>query len=309
MTGGTFVTATEKKNFTTSAAIHGTIKNLAGDSQHADVIAEHRKWLPKEEAPGKGMDHLYQPVPPPGAGLPGSGFAKGRTARGNTKKQLGNGIQRNEDLQKGISKARALPGKQHNTPTRVLPNEQGAETRDNGERPDIVSGSNERGVAEAGQRYLKRDGFPVRDPFIYADSKTHTYYLYVQSGKRKDSGFVGVEAYASKDLENWLPPEPVLRLPENLGIKSVWAPEVHQHEGAFYLFVTLTFNERIQGPRIKPNAKWPRPLRRGTFVYRADSPVGPFKPLGESSHTPPDWMAIDGTPFVEDGTPYMVFRS
>ena len=59
-------------------------QNLAGDSQHADVIAEHRKWLPKEEAPGKGMDHLYQPVPPPGAGLPGSGFSKTRGAGGST---------------------------------------------------------------------------------------------------------------------------------------------------------------------------------------------------------------------------------
>lgn len=46
---------------------------------------------------------------------------------------------------------------------------------------------------------------------------------------------------------------------------------------------------------------------RGTYVYRADSPAGPFKSLKGTSHTPSDWMALDGTLFVEDGTPYMVF--
>lgn len=45
-------------------------KNLAGDSSYAGVIAEHRKWLPKNEASGVAMDHLLRPPPPPGTGLP-----------------------------------------------------------------------------------------------------------------------------------------------------------------------------------------------------------------------------------------------
>ena len=60
--------------------------NLAGDSKFAEVIAEHRKWLPKSEAPGKGMSHLYQSPPPPGAGLPGSGYSSKRTAGGDKRK-------------------------------------------------------------------------------------------------------------------------------------------------------------------------------------------------------------------------------
>jgi arylsulfatase A-like enzyme len=44
--------------------------NLAGDSQYAAVIAEHRQWLPKEEAPGKAMVHLLITPPLPGTGLP-----------------------------------------------------------------------------------------------------------------------------------------------------------------------------------------------------------------------------------------------
>lgn len=44
--------------------------NLASDPQWLQVMAEHRKWLAQQEAPGRGMDHLYKLPPPPGAGLP-----------------------------------------------------------------------------------------------------------------------------------------------------------------------------------------------------------------------------------------------
>jgi arylsulfatase A-like enzyme len=59
--------------------------NLAGDPQLADVIAEHRKWLPQKEAPGDGAVHLLNPPPPAGAGLPGSDFSKKQSA-GSAKK-------------------------------------------------------------------------------------------------------------------------------------------------------------------------------------------------------------------------------
>ena len=48
-------------------------------------------------------------------------------------------------------------------------------------------------------------------------------------------------------------------------------------------------------------------MKRGTEILVADRPVGPFTPLGKGSQTPHDWMALDGTLYVEDGTPYMVF--
>ena len=58
--------------------------NLAGKKAYARIVADHRKWLPTDEAPGKGMDHLYRPVPPPGAGLPGSDYVKTRGVRQRT---------------------------------------------------------------------------------------------------------------------------------------------------------------------------------------------------------------------------------
>lgn len=44
--------------------------NLAREERFAKVLAEHRKWLPKEEVPGKGMSHLYKPAPPISDGRP-----------------------------------------------------------------------------------------------------------------------------------------------------------------------------------------------------------------------------------------------
>ena len=131
--------------------------------------------------------------------------------------------------------------------------------------------------------------------------------MYAQAGNRENSDYVGVEVYTSKDLRNWQSPKPVLRLPDDIGIKAVWAPEVHEYRGSFYLFVTLTFNRTLGDNKPVRNAKWPSLLERGTYIYRSDSPVGPFSPLREAALTPSDWMAIDGSLYREGGTPYMLF--
>jgi len=154
---------------------------------------------------------------------------------------------------------------------------------------------------------MKTEEIRVRDPFIYGDAETGTYYLYVQAANRAGSGYQGVEAYASKDLVHWLPPRPVLTLPDDADATMVWAPEVHEFRGAFYLFVTLTSRREL--PQEKPvrSADWPAMYVRGTHIYRADKPTGPFQRLREGPHTPAHWMALDGTLYVEDGVPYMVF--
>jgi hypothetical protein len=47
--------------------------------------------------------------------------------------------------------------------------------------------------------------------------------------------------------------------------------------------------------------------KRGTQVLVSETPAGPFQTFQDGPHTPPDWLALDGTLWVEDGTPYMVF--
>jgi len=143
----------------------------------------------------------------------------------------------------------------------------------------------------------------IRDPYVLADDATKTYYLYAQMGNRAGAQQRGVEVYTSKDLKSWEGPGPVFVVPEDFWAKeSVWAPEVHAFRGRYYLFVTFTgrqvWGKAPQGPEMGP---------RGTQVLVSDWPAGPFKPFRNGPHTPDDWMSLDGTLWVEDGTPWMVF--
>lgn len=119
--------------------------------------------------------------------------------------------------------------------------------------------------AQASDVALKAAEIRIRDPFILADPARQTYFMCAQSANREGHRFIGVEAYASKDLVNWLPAKPVLELPADAGISMVWAPEVHAHEGRFYLFMiwstfipgsgycvvsTESASGRVEGPWI-----------------------------------------------------------
>ena len=143
----------------------------------------------------------------------------------------------------------------------------------------------------------------IRDPFILAENGT--YFLYAQGANRGGSGLSGVEVYTSRDLKNWDAPRTVMVAPE--GVTDVWAPEVHCHNGAYYLFVTFTFAETLGEPKPVDAPDWPPMRKRGTWVWRATTPLGPFEALREGPHTPPAWMALDGTLCVEDGVAGMVF--
>ena len=154
---------------------------------------------------------------------------------------------------------------------------------------------------------LKTADIRVRDPFIYADKATAIYYLYAQAENRKGSGHQGVEIYASTNLTDWTVPRPVLTLPAAQKVTMVWAPEMHAYNGAYYLFVTLTFHTTVTDTKPVTDRDWPPMFRRGTWVFRADAPTGPFKPVKNESFTPPAWMALDGTLCIDDGKPYMVF--
>ncbi len=146
----------------------------------------------------------------------------------------------------------------------------------------------------------------IRDPFILTDNRAAQYYMYRTSDSIAADGRVigGVEVFTSKDLSNWTGPELVMRIPESNGLTgTVWAPEVHEYNGRYYLFATI--NSDIEWKKRKEG--WADYTWRGTQIFHADSPKGPFVPFSKFVSTPMDWMALDGTLWVEDGTPYMVF--
>jgi GH43 family beta-xylosidase len=145
----------------------------------------------------------------------------------------------------------------------------------------------------------------IRDPFVLTDPDSQTYYMYATTTARNEAGNQrhGVGVYTSRDLSEWTGPTPVMLLPEDWWADSaVWAPEVHQFNGKYYLFTTLTGETSLPAIEGRPPLHY-----RGTQIFRADNPMGPFRPFSNKPHTPLDWMALDGTLWVEDGIPYMIF--
>ena len=149
----------------------------------------------------------------------------------------------------------------------------------------------------------KRAEFRIRDPFVLVDNGT--YYLYES---KPWFGGKDVCVRTSTDLENWSEKSVVMQVPEGVPCTAVWAPEVHRFNGRYYLFVTLT-EERGSRPIAKmgPLAAEKNLAPRGTWGFVADSPTGPFKALKRGPVPPADLMTLDGTLYVEDGKPWMVF--
>lgn len=163
------------------------------------------------------------------------------------------------------------------------------------------------GLVSAAEPQLTTAEIRIRDPFIYADVPNKTYFMYAQASNRSGSHFTGVEVYSSPDLIQWTAPRPVMKVSNSADIHAVWAPEMHTYNGQYYLFVTLTYKNKLPIDKPVPDANWPEMHIRGTHIFRAESPLGPFVPLKSGSHTPAEWMALDGTLYVEEDKPYMVF--
>lgn len=131
---------------------------------------------------------------------------------------------------------------------------------------------------------IKRKQIRIRDPYIVVDNDR--YYMYATFGERK------LSYYHSKDLENWTYGGTVFTIPDDFwAYKDVWAGEVHRYKGKFYLFVSLLGKNGL----------------RGTQIAVSDTPEGPFIPVTDRAATPEDLSCIDGTLYVQDGVPYIIY--
>lgn len=166
--------------------------------------------------------------------------------------------------------------------------------------------SNDNALQE--QVLIKSSEIHLRDPFILADDKTKTYYLYTSIHNRTQSEGQGVEVYTSTDLQNWTSPKPVFHVPKKFWAKKyVWAPEVHFYKGKYYLFVTLTSDDLLDNPPEAPTGNVSKFNKRGTQILVSETLIGHFIPFKNEPHTSIDWMTIDGTFWEEEGQPYMIY--
>ncbi len=134
----------------------------------------------------------------------------------------------------------------------------------------------------------------IRDPFVVVEHETGTYHLFGSTDPNIWEGRgVGFDCYRSTDLVNWDGPTEAFRPPVDFwSAGRYWAPEVHQHKGAWFMFATFTGDDG----------------RMGTQALRAERVDGPYLPWSAGPLTPPEWVCLDGTLFVDnEGAPWMVF--
>ena len=136
---------------------------------------------------------------------------------------------------------------------------------------------------------MRTNEINIRDPFILLHEGK--YYLY---GTRSETcwGLAdGFDCYVSADRENWDGPFEIFHRSDGFWAdRAYWAPECVYYRDAFFLITTLGAADR----------------KKGIYVLRSDSPLGPFVPFG-ARLSPEDWSCIDGTLFFEEGQPWLIF--
>ena len=142
------------------------------------------------------------------------------------------------------------------------------------------------------------DELSMSDPYILADDATKTYYLTSSGGC----------IYKSTDLKNWTGPYGAYdtRGTWMEGINFVAAAEIHKVNGKYYY--AATFGDRKELVDVVPRRY--NIYRHQTMILESDKAEGPFKlknPDPNYDYLPHSWDIIDGTIYVENGQPYMVF--
>ena len=152
--------------------------------------------------------------------------------------------------------------------------------------------------------------FVVSDPCIWRDDAAKVYRLYQLSRINEPWG-AGVMMRTSTNLVDWSEKKQVLRVPDEYKCAAVWAPEMHAYKGAYCIFGTIA-TKRTSADEVSPIPGWTGygdKLRKrlSTYIFKAERPEGPYRVWSDGPITPRDWAALDGTLYVENGKPYMVF--
>ena len=137
---------------------------------------------------------------------------------------------------------------------------------------------------------LRTNEIWIRDPYIVAENEK--YYLFGTRGETSWGEESAFYVYTGTDLEHWDGPETIFTAPEGFwATKHFWAPEVHKYKEKYYMFASFRSETRT----------------RGTQILVSDAPDGPFTIHSGDPVTPEEDLSLDGTLWVENGVPYMVY--
>lgn len=134
----------------------------------------------------------------------------------------------------------------------------------------------------------------IRDPYIVATNGL--YYMYSSNDNTipNPQNALRMVVYISEDMVNWSEPKVAFEyIPTDLTkIKAeLWATEVHFYKGKYYAF--MSFRNHTE--------------KRGTYIAVSDKPDGKFVLMSDSPLTPLENSCIDGTLYLENDIPYIVY--
>lgn len=139
---------------------------------------------------------------------------------------------------------------------------------------------------------LNRNEIKIRDPFIVVENDT--YYMFGTTDNCWEYPASSFSYYKSIDLEHFDGPYTAFERSQDFWADmNFWAPEVHRYAGKYYMFATFYARDKRR--------------RRGTQILASDTIQGPYLPISDSPVTPAGWECLDGTLFLQDGKPYLVF--
>ncbi len=156
---------------------------------------------------------------------------------------------------------------------------------------DAQTGRRDREVREN----IPLDSIRLSDPAILTDKETETYYMTGTGGwlwKSKDLAYwTGPYWVIEIDTSSWMGPRPM-----------IWAAELHEYQDKYYYFATFT-NRNVKIDTVRGNII----ERRASHVLVSDEAQGPYRPMKDSIYLPADSPTLDGTFWVEDGIPFMIY--
>lgn len=138
---------------------------------------------------------------------------------------------------------------------------------------------------------IKRENIHIRDPFVIV--KNGKYYLLGTTGDDPWGKASDLTLYESTDLENFNKKCVMVNDGSLDEYTNIWAPEMHEYNGKYYLIVSAFKQEK----------------GRGSMIFVSNDLNGEFKPLTGEYITPSGWGCLDATLFVCGGEPYLCFSN